>query len=399
VPLQITQFTAPSADRPPAPLAVDWPGVEAWLGTSLPSDYKQLADALGPVDFGEYLWIHTPCTQDGRFDYGDWLRQTHRRARIQARKMSERERPIIHPEPGGLLAIGTSRGIDVLFWDTSTSADADEWTVVVNHSGSVPGSGLLDWHHYDLTLTEYLRHTVRPEWAMPSPPGPLIGPLHGTVARTAFLSTAEPWTPPAPVVPRLTDAERAVALETGTGLAALRLLSPPPAVPYLGDGDWDKLFDELGLRLPDEFVTLMAVYGAGCWSNWLRFLTPLRSGERRFVDHVRATTDPYREFRELYPHRYGLAVWPEPGGFLPFANSIDGDEIGWLTEGPDPNAWPLIVYPRHAQQGPALPMGLIDTLVAWQRGTFAAAGFAAIDEDDDPIEFASFEPWDDSAYW
>ncbi|MEY9876782.1 hypothetical protein ABH931_006293 [Streptacidiphilus sp. MAP12-33] len=164
-------------------------------------------------------------------------------------------------------------------------------------------------------------------------------------------------------------------------------------------GNWDELFEELGLRLPDEYVTLLTVYGAGCWSNWLRFLTPLRSGERRFVDHVRTTTDPYREFRELYPHRYSLAVWPEPGGFLPFANSIDGDEIGWLTEGPDPDAWPLIVYPRHAQQGPPLPLDLIDTLVAWQRGTFATAGLAAIDQDDDPIEFAGFEPWNDSAYW
>ncbi|MFF7128172.1 MULTISPECIES: hypothetical protein [unclassified Streptomyces] len=33
------------------------------------------------------------------------------------------------------------------------SDDPDEWTVVVTHQGPVPGSGLLAWHRYDLTLT------------------------------------------------------------------------------------------------------------------------------------------------------------------------------------------------------------------------------------------------------
>ncbi|MFF8431420.1 hypothetical protein ACF07Y_41050 [Streptomyces sp. NPDC016566] len=49
--------------------------------------------------------------------------------------------------------MGCSRGSDTLFWDTSVADDPDEWTVVVTHQGPVPGSGLLAWHRYDLTLT------------------------------------------------------------------------------------------------------------------------------------------------------------------------------------------------------------------------------------------------------
>ncbi|MFJ9794076.1 hypothetical protein [Streptomyces globosus] len=157
------------------------------------------------------------------------VRETHREARIEARKLPEAERPVFHPEPGGLLAWGCTRGGDVLFWDTSASADPDGWTVVVRHSGAVPGSGLLAWHRYGLTLTGYLRHTVRDTWELPSLPGPLMGPLPGTVARTAFLADAGAWTPPAPVPPRLTEAERRVALTTGTGWDALRLLRRPPS--------------------------------------------------------------------------------------------------------------------------------------------------------------------------
>ncbi|MFI9045367.1 SMI1/KNR4 family protein [Streptomyces sp. NPDC053427] len=395
----IVSFTSPHPERPPRPVTVDWPAVEKWLGLRLPDDYKRLADAHGPLDFGAYLWIHVPCGEHSRFDYGEWLRETHRTARIEARALPEDRRPAVHPEPGGLLAWGVSRGSDVLFWDTSVSADPDEWTVVVHHRGAVPGSGLEPWHRYGLTLTAYLRHTVRDAWELPSPPGPLIGPLPGSIARTAFLENAAPWTPPAPTVPRLTDAERRIALETGTGLEALRLLSPPPGTAYLGGGTWEGLFAELGTRLPAEYLTLMSEYGAGCWSEWLRFLTPLRTGERRFLDHVEETTDIYRSLRESHPEYHPLPMWPEPGGFLPFANSVDADWLGWLTEGDDPDAWPLIVSPRHARQGEPWKHGLIDALVAWQRGTFVTEGLAGLDEDDDPVECAGFEAWTDKAYW
>ena len=395
----LASFTSPSAERPPAPVPVDWTAVEAWLGLRLPDDYKQLADRYGPLDFGEYLWIHVPCVEQDRFDYGDWLRETHRAARIAGRKLSGDERPAVHPESGGLLAWGRSRGGDVLFWDTSVAEDPNRWTVVVRHSRPAADSGLLPFHRYDLTLTGYLRHTVRDAGQPPSPTGPLLGPLPGGIARTAYLPTAQPWTPPVPTPPRLTEAERRVALETGTGLDALRLLSPPPEQPYLGDGTWEGLFAELGTRLPKEYVELMEVYGAGDWGTWLRFLTPLRTGERRFVTHVEETLDAYRMLKDNYPDGYPLAVWPEPGGFLPFANSYDADHLGWLTRGPDPDAWPLIVWPRHTDQGPALEGGLINTLLVWQRGTPAVPGLAELDEEDDPVEHAGFQAWDDCAYW
>ncbi|WP_019059875.1 SMI1/KNR4 family protein [Streptomyces prunicolor] len=397
----IASFTTPSAESPPAPLPhpVDWTAVETWLGSRLPDDYKQLADRHGPLDFGEYLWIHVPCVRKDHFDYGDWLRETHRAARIAARQLPEGERPAVHPHPCGLLAWGHSRGGDVLFWDTSVSEDPGRWTVVVQHSHPAPGSGLLPFHRYDLTLTGYLRHTVRAAGEQPFPPGPLLGPLPGSIARTRYLPTAEPWTPPAPTAPRLTEAERRIAMETGTGLDALRLLSPPPERPYLGGGTWEGLFAELGTRLPTEYVELMEVYGAGDWGEWLRFLTPLRTGERRFVTRVEQVLGAYRMHKDRHPHHYPLVPWPEPDGFLPFANSYDNDYLGWLTAGPDPDAWPLIVWPRHAEQGPALADGLIDTLLAWQRGALVTEGLAGLDEEDDPVEKAGFDAWDDSAYW
>jgi hypothetical protein len=54
--------------------------VEGWLGVRLPDDYKELASGYGPLYFGDWIWIHVPCAEDGRFDYGEWLGSTARRA-------------------------------------------------------------------------------------------------------------------------------------------------------------------------------------------------------------------------------------------------------------------------------------------------------------------------------
>lgn len=394
----LASFVAPHSTRPPAPVTVDWNAVEAWLGVELPDDYKQLASQHGPLDFGAYLWIHVPCAQQGTFDYGDWLTRTHRQARLAARQLPAHTRPPIHPEPGGLLAWGCSRGTDLLFWDTSRSVDPNKWTVVVHHAHLSPAcSGLRPWHSYDLTLTEYLHQTVAQH---PSPEADLLGPLAPTFARTAYLTDIEHWTPPPPRTPRLTPTEHRFALETGSGLPALSLLTPPPTSPYLGSGSWEALFTELGTTLPTEYVQLMERYGAGCWSEWLRFLTPLRrSPQRRFVSHVRDVTQCYETLAEGDTAHHPLRMWPEPGGFLPFANSVDGDQLGWLTRDRDPNTWPLVIWPRHAYQGASLEHGLVDTLLAWLRGDLHTKGLPALDPDDDPLEFATFEPWTDAAYW
>ena len=173
----------------------------------------------------------------------------------------------------------------------------------------------------------------------------------------------------------------------------------PPATPYLGDGNWDQLFEELGTRLPTDYIELMNTYGADTWSQWLNFVTPLRTNDHGFIHHAKETLDGYAELRAEYPEFQPLPVWPEPGGFLPFANTIEGDVLGWLTQG-SPDEWPLIVYPRHAKQGPPLQDPLVDTLLAWLRGRLNTPGFPSQDDDvADPLERIRFEPGNDESPW
>ncbi|MFF7976017.1 hypothetical protein [Streptomyces sp. NPDC007905] len=114
----------------------------------------------------------------------------------------------------------------------------------------------------------------------------------------------------------------------------------------------------------------------------------MESTQTVFVDQ---TLEAYESLKSGHPQWYPLATFPAPGGFLPFADSIDGDYPGWLTEGDRPEDWPLVFWSRHADQGPPLEQGLIDTLLAWQRGRLGTAGLCVLDEDDDQVEFAGFE--------
>lgn len=139
-------------------------------------------------------------------------------------------------------------------------------------------------------------------------------------------------------------------------------------------------------------------YGAGCWGDWLRFHTPL-AADAGFLRHAKQDADACRGVSRGWRAAAPFPVWPEPGGLLTFATSLDNDKPGWLTRGPDPDAWPLVVRPRQAPQGPVLPYGLVDTLLAWLRGRFETEGLPGLDRDDDPVESGVFEAWDAAAYW
>ncbi|WP_433017000.1 hypothetical protein [Kribbella sp. CA-294648] len=382
---------------------IDWAAVEARLGLRLPTDYKELASAYGPLDIGEFIWLHVPCVQEGRFDYGDWLKETHRHCRALSRKVPPHTPPPFHPQPGGLLAWGTTRRSTYLFWDTS-AADPDQWPVVA-YDSDAGQAGKNPWQNFGLPLLDMLEATLRTGLELPPAYDESVfhrgdrrlGPLPPTAQRTAFLPNPESWTPSPP--PPAEDPVRRTALTVGSGLTAVRQLVPPPTDPYLGDGSWEELFGQLGTRLPAQYVELLETYGSGSWSSWLNFFSPLPANTpdpqhafRGLPVFATEILDIYRELRAAHPEFQPLAVWPEPGGFFPFAESVDGDALGWLTIG-SPDDWPLIVYPRHYDQGPPLTTDLFDTLLGWLRGGAAPESFPKLDPDDDPLEYATFEPW------
>jgi hypothetical protein len=152
-----------------APVPVDWGAVESWLGLQLPSDYKALATAYGPLDIDDFIWVQTPCRQDGQYpyDFSVWLRQAHRYCRMASRDAPPFQPPVFHQTPGGLLAWGWTRQVSYLFWDTGVSHDPDRWPVVVFEQDAVP-VGVVPWRRYEMAMAEVLSAAVRPGFRWPA---------------------------------------------------------------------------------------------------------------------------------------------------------------------------------------------------------------------------------------
>ncbi|MCF3118595.1 SMI1/KNR4 family protein [Streptomyces arenae] len=396
---RVAAFTDLVGPPPDAAPAVDWAAVETWLEVPLPEDYKALVSAYGPVEIGHpdsgSVRLHTPCASpDGRYEYAAWILETHRHSTIRPRMFlwNDREERRFLPDEGGLLAFATTSGGDHLFWDTSASKDPDEWPVVLMTTSVAVGVAE-PWVSYEVPFLAWLSAAVLGGVPNPGEPDGRLGPLHPAVRTWAPLAGATPWTPP----PRGTyvDAAQHAALTRGEGLAAITALIPPPLTPRLGEASWEELFERLGTRLPADFVALSRTYGAGNWGWWLDMPAPLDLDHRLgLAAGVEEMLEGYRSLSEAHPEYYPLPAWPAPGGFLPVASSIDGDQIGWCVDGDDPDQWRVAVNPRHDDQGPPLETNFTETLLHWLRGGRPAMdGIPWLRRDQDPLEHMFFEPF------
>ena len=386
--MDLSELRALLNEPAPTPFDVDWLSVEAWLGTALPTAYKELGSTFGPWYVGDWVWVEVPCgDQPGYPGYSHWVRTCVRLARMIAQESEGAVRvPEFHPKRGGLLPWGESASTDRFFWDT-TESDPERWPVVVYAVDLEPGCD--PWVHTGLTMVDFLATLVTD--GIEVSPTRRLGPLPVQARRTAYRADAVAWTPPPPPVRSTAPGSRIRALAEGHGMAALRDLVPPPDVPQLGTGTWQAVNDALGRRLPTAYVNLMNTYGGGIWRSYLRFPPPLDPSGRGLVAHAHSISDGYRFLRDDFPDSFPLAAWPEPGGLLAFADTIDGDVLGWLTVG-EPDDWPLVVYPRHTDQGPPLATDLVDTLLTFMRGE-PISDFETLESDDDPLEFATFVGW------
>ncbi|MFF2750273.1 hypothetical protein ACFVVA_32640 [Kitasatospora sp. NPDC058048] len=113
--------------------------------------------------------------------------------------------------------------------------------------------------------------------------------------------------------------------------------------------DWSSAEARLGTALPADYRRLAEHFGPGTFAGFLGLSLPGPPPGR---------DDPFPQFlclveqalrlaelaadpgiADLYhPHR----LRPAPGGLLQWADSVQADQFYWLTEGTDPNRWPVI---------------------------------------------------------
>ncbi|MCX4692725.1 hypothetical protein [Streptomyces sp. NBC_01408] len=106
--------------------------------------------------------------------------------------------------------------------------------------------------------------------------------------------------------------------------------------------DWAAVEARIGTALPGEYKRLTELFGHGAFDGYLQLRVP----DAQFKgDDIVLNTEFLSEWART--HRSGLwepyEVYPAPGGLLEWASSEQADQFFWLTEGPDPDRWPILM--------------------------------------------------------
>jgi len=158
-----------------------------------------------------------------------------------------------------------------------------------------------------------------------------------------------------------------------------RLLPPPAQAPPTPD--WGRSRAETGFTFPSDYRSFVNLYGAG-WvgaTSWYSMeiyapsLAPRHPGATTgfegFVDwHVSTIAHLFAGMNE---DEWGGTVhplFPAPGGLLTWGENREGDVFWWLTEGDDPDRWPIVMWARGPATTYRFETGMVELLHAMVRG-------------------------------
>ena len=203
-----------------------------------------------------------------------------------------------HPEPGGLIPWGELPGGDACCWYPA-GRDPATWPVILC---SAAGAG---WQRYDLTTTVFLS-----QW------------LAGRV-RPAY------HTPPqAPLPVRLDRLAELLGASQGESTV-----------------DWPAVEAKLRVRLPADYRAFVEHFGAGSINQELYINTPFAPSAHFDLIAAHAEwAEGLRHLHQEFPEYEPYPPYPPPGGLLLWGKTTTRVSLSWHTDGPDPDAWPVVLF-------------------------------------------------------
>jgi len=154
--------------------------------------------------------------------------------------------------------------------------------------------------------------------------------------------------------------------------------------------DWAPIETELGLALPSEYKDYVSYFPPGVFGGVITPEHPgLRGGPARFVERIRLLADLFRGWPN--EQRPPMPGYPEQGGLIPWADFEGDSALCWLSEGDDPDLWPVFAA-NDENRYERLPGTTIEALIAVLRGdagrsVFPATFYERLGRDGEPFHF------------
>lgn len=152
---------------------------------------------------------------------------------------------------------------------------------------------------------------------------------------------------------------------------ALVKVIPPPNEPLEAFvGPWVAVEAKLGTPLPHDYKEFIRRYGNGLLLDFIWISVPLSDSDNCLERGVPLVN---RIFATEFPD-FPYAIWPDPGGVLPFGTSEDGGYLFWRMTGP-PSEWSIVAWGREFETCEVFDCGLAEFLVGVATGAFRPAHF------------------------
>jgi hypothetical protein len=119
------------------------------------------------------------------------------------------------------------------------------------------------------------------------------------------------------------------------------LVAPPPQPTPVPD----RLeADGRSLALPADYAALLATYGPGTFGTRLQVLAPGMAGTAfDIAEMTRSAAGAARDLLDDFGDRFPpYPWWPEPGSLVLWGLLDDIHDLYWLTDGDDPDGWPVV---------------------------------------------------------
>lgn len=155
------------------------------------------------------------------------------------------------------------------------------------------------------------------------------------------------------------------------------ILKPPSSPCNNGlEQNWKDVHKEIGTRLPDDYQHFINGYGSGLIGRFLYIWNPFSDNKyTNLIYMYKETTILYQNLKSSQPDDFPFNIYPENGGLLPFGNSINGDNLFWLTTKSDPNLWSLIIHQARSSYYDIHSYSLSDFLIRLMRKELQTSQF------------------------
>lgn len=126
--------------------------------------------------------------------------------------------------------------------------------------------------------------------------------------------------------------------------------------------DWSAIESSWGHRFPSDFVAFIEAYGEGAIEDHLGIHAPEPLGDPHPLNGMVAETLTARGTWEDRPPRDLAAAEGEPP-LISWGTDASADLLCWLTVGPDPDKWPVVVWARGSVQWAVFDCGMVEFLL------------------------------------